>query len=510
MKNFKKYLGVLVIMACALLIVPNKVNAEEYGDRFKKVMNEEGKLVVKAPAPKTLDEAWYILNEFPYESVEELFFDYCDATYSKCKFTDWETSESHELEIEYVYDEKIAEEVEAYVSRIPTDIEYFSVKDLEIVNYWLNKVSNEEGLDQYSGELKQYLNYNNIEFFVENRMGGFSDFYDFRGGIGMFSYNGDLYKVNTIGTKLEYVLYVPTDTENMDTAKIAALKQRIKEYANVDVEIAVGGNAGDWLQNYVEECRLSRIQISSYNPNLVQELSQMTWEEYYNSDHFEDEREWISFMENYKDDNYYIMKINGEEYNIIIARDSSKMINPTHKTADLETKITVSTKDSSVPLDTYITSKKVDNQTIKDKIGTENYVSYDIKLYSNAKDANITQLENGLFEVSIPVPGSLNGKELIVYYEASDGKLEEHEVTIKDGYAVFTTNHFSEYTLAEKITADSNNTNSENNNTTVDNNGTETEENPKTYDGIMNWAILGFVSMSGIVGTVIYRKKQNI
>lgn len=236
----------------------------------------------------------------------------------------------------------------------------------------------------------------------------------------------------------------------------------------------------------------------------------MTWEEFYNSEHFEDEREWISFMENYKNDNYYVMKINGEEYNIIIARDSSKMINPTHKTADLETKITVSTKDSSLPLDTYITSKKVDNQTIKDKIGTENYVSYDIKLYSNAKDANITQLENGLFEVSIPVPGSLNGKELIVYYEASDGKLEEHEVTIKDGYAVFTTNHFSEYTLAEKITADSNNTNSENNNTTVDNNGTETEENPKTYDGIMNWAILGFVSMSGIVGTVIYRKKQNI
>ena len=39
---------------------------------------------------------------------------------------------------------------------------------------------------------------------------------------------------------------------------------------------------------------------------------------------------------------------------------------------------------------------------------------------------------------------------------------------------------------------------------------TVTEENPKTYDGIMNWAILGFVSMSGIVGTVIYRKKQNI
>ena len=33
-------------------------------------------------------------------------------------------------------------------------------------------------------------------------------------------------------------------------------------------------------------------------------------------------------------------------------------------------------------------------------------------------------------------------------------------------------------------------------------------ENPQTYDGIVAWIILGLVSMGGIVGTIVYRKKK--
>ena len=36
------------------------------------------------------------------------------------------------------------------------------------------------------------------------------------------------------------------------------------------------------------------------------------------------------------------------------------------------------------------------------------------------------------------------------YQVKGTGEKEEHDVTIKDGYAVFTTDHFSIYTLAEK------------------------------------------------------------
>lgn len=43
----------------------------------------------------------------------------------------------------------------------------------------------------------------------------------------------------------------------------------------------------------------------------------------------------------------------------------------------------------------------------------------------------------------------------------------------------------------------------------MDNNQT-TIKNPQAYDGIMTWIILGLISMSGIVGTIVYSKKQNI
>lgn len=35
-------------------------------------------------------------------------------------------------------------------------------------------------------------------------------------------------------------------------------------------------------------------------------------------------------------------------------------------------------------------------------------------------------------------------------------------------------------------------------------------KNPQTYDGIMTWIVIGLVSVSGIVGTIVYRKKKNI
>ena len=60
------------------------------------------------------------------------------------------------------------------------------------------------------------------------------------------------------------------------------------------------------------------------------------------------------------------------------------------------------------------------------------------------------ELEDGSFEVRIPLSEKLKGKDLVAYYVDDNGNKEEHEVTIKDGYAVFNTNHFSTYTLAEK------------------------------------------------------------
>lgn len=160
-------------------------------------------------------------------------------------------------------------------------------------------------------------------------------------------------------------------------------------------------------------------------------------------------------------------------------------------------------KNSNIPLDTSLTVKNVNDSSIKGKIGTENYKSYDISLYSNAKGTKIEKLENGKFTVKIPVPTELNGKELVVYYIKTTGEKEEHEVTIKDGYAVFTTDHFSTYTLAEKV---SNTETTTETSTTTETTTTEKDETPKTgtIDIISYVLVVIFIST---VGIIILKKK---
>lgn len=55
-----------------------------------------------------------------------------------------------------------------------------------------------------------------------------------------------------------------------------------------------------------------------------------------------------------------------------------------------------------------------------------------------------------------------------------------------------------------------NNNNASSNNSNTNSNSSITEKNPQTYDGIMTWIVIGLVSVSGIVGTIVYKKKQNI
>jgi hypothetical protein len=58
-------------------------------------------------------------------------------------------------------------------------------------------------------------------------------------------------------------------------------------------------------------------------------------------------------------------------------------------------------------------------------------------------------LSNGQFEVRIPISEKFKGKNLIVYYVNDNGDIDEHKVSIKENFAVFNTDHFSIYTLAE-------------------------------------------------------------
>ena len=75
---------------------------------------------------------------------------------------------------------------------------------------------------------------------------------------------------------------------------------------------------------------------------------------------------------------------------------------------------------------------------------------FDLKLYSNAQNKYIKKLDNRTFEVRIPINNKLKNKKLVVYYVDENNNKQVYDVTIKDEYAIFNTNHFSIYTLAEK------------------------------------------------------------
>ena len=114
---------------------------------------------------------------------------------------------------------------------------------------------------------------------------------------------------------------------------------------------------------------------------------------------------------------------------------------------------------------------------------------YDINVVDGRQ---VVPMEDGEFTISISIPESMQKFDTYkVFYIDNDGKIAETlDAKLENGKVVFTTTHLSTYGVLGY-------------NNVI-------EENPKTYDGITTWIILGLISMSGIVGTSIYRKKQNI
>ena len=110
------------------------------------------------------------------------------------------------------------------------------------------------------------------------------------------------------------------------------------------------------------------------------------------------------------------------------------------------------------------------------------------------KNDYISKLDNGSFEVSIPVPETLKNKKLSAYYIQDNGTIEEYPAEIKNGNVVFTTTHFSIYTIAE----------SGKGKTVID------EKNPATFDGITNYIFIGVISLVGLCIGVISLKKEKL
>ena len=325
---------------------------------------------------------------------------------------------------------------------------------------------------KYSKDLRNLTDGTNISLLLDIKAGiqGKDMMYENAFGPMAFVYNGYVYGMKEQqGIHLKRVIYIPESTLDNKEAYIEAAQKRIDEYLGKkgEVEVSYGG-------------LLSSIQDPDHLDPLV--LTSST------------------------DGNYYNVKVKGKTYMFYIMKgEASKLVTPTYLASDIKTDITVTSKDSSIPLDTSLNINVVNNDNIKNLLGTDNYKAYDIKLYSDAKGASIEKLENGKFRVSIPVNSSLNGKEVTVYYMNSENKLEEYATVVENNIATFETNHFSTYILAEKANA-LNETNASGENTNAE---SENTINPPTGDNILVYYIALIVSVVLLTVAIIRNRRLN-
>lgn len=469
---------------------------ENYGDLFNKVA-PNGIFEVKAITPTNdIERSNYVyshlLNLYPAGNVTGDLSN-CDSSNTKCTLTIYEDDNGEEHEVSVKWQETNSETkkaIDSYIKQIESNrpttnggIITYELSDLNKINY-LNHMKFESYPDhflymhqaiKYSPEAKMLLGNNNYDHLLIRKAVN-DEAKIFLWGYGTFTlcHNGIAYGVID-NTLLNYknVIYIPEDTENTKEAYIAAAKKRIDEYlGNTNSKIEVAGKRDEY-KCLGDECY-------SFSFSKLGDESKMG-------------------------DYYYNVTIGDVTEEFVIVRDSSKIETPSNDTKDINTNITVSSTSSEVPLDTIIKVQIVDtvsevfnkiNEVLKLEDKQEVQV-YDIKLFSESSNKYITKLGNGEFKVSVPIKDSLKGKELVAYYVNDNNEKEVHEVTVVDGIAIFTTNHFSIYTIAEKEKNEKEPEDSIN------------EQIPPTGDNIITYVAIGMIGLIGLGTGMVLIKKEN-
>lgn len=574
MKNFKKLLGVFVLVMVITLCVPNGVNASEKTDEYIRKISPDGKnIVIKSVVPKDGMEADFLMNGIVGKYIDPQdyeFYAWCEGDdfktcivelWSDDYKTEWDSTlgkdvvisgekASYTLNATYDVPTNEVSIVNNYISKLK-NIEldevndWYMLEDLSLINYYLTSTKSElwnrsapGRASKFVKELNDITDGSDLNFYLEARMGSQDETLMYESAFGpMTIFYGDYaYAFKEAGLYLKRVIYIPENTANTKEAFIEAAQKRIDDYLGEDNEVTV--SYGGLLSSLEEGSEDTELPITS-------------------------------------DGNYYNIKVLGRTYKFYIVKaNNEKLVEPTYSAKNIGTDISITSDSGRVPLDTKINATKVTSGTEYERIlgilDLEDNVTYDVRLYSEATEDYITKLEDGTFEVKIPVPENLKDKDLkdlMVYYVNEEGKTEKYPVEAKDDYVIFTTTHFSIYTLGYKntteepvkVTFDANGGKFGNENTYTINDWTaelydslikptrkgytfkgyftaktggtkfemilneagiennsiyyaqweKEEENPKTFDGIKNSILIGSISLIILISATIYLTKRN-
>ena len=184
--------------------------------------NSEKIYTFNSVQPKNIDEFYGICDDQNLLSglmINEQDF---NSDFTKCKATDSNLGIIYSnVNFVYNYDKNIKKEIDDIIKKIPNEKNSFLIKDLELVNYWVNKGQ----INYYSSELMSYLAYKNFEI----TFGAGDDSYVTTKmfGVANFIYDGTIYYINPqmeIGG--EHVIYVPTNTEKIKSNESCSRKNR--------------------------------------------------------------------------------------------------------------------------------------------------------------------------------------------------------------------------------------------------------------------------------------------
>lgn len=451
---------------------------------LKNVISNEKVFNVKSIEPN--DDNYFVLFE-DIEINNDLSIQNCNETYTKCSAIDFSGNYYSNVIINYVYDKNTKNAVDKIVSKL--EERTYNISDLELVSYWLNGGS----ILYYSNDLMSDLGYKNFEnLSFDVRAGDNNLFYTVEAGILKFIYNDTIYYMaDFVEVDGKNIIYVEDNISSNDLMKSA--QTRIDNYFGKNrVTLTDEGILEEFLNSYVLDNKKTIDEMYDLNESMKNSPLYVakTKEEIINELKEELRRMLSDILE--ENEHIYKVTIGDNVYYTLIRSNSSKMVETTYRTSDVLTDISISSSNKTIPYDALVNVKKItDGETYKkilDILKLTDSEMYDLKLFSKSLDNYVSKLVNGSFEVKIPIKDEYKNKNLVAYYVDDNGKVTEYDVSVKDGYAIFNTNHFSIYTL-----------------------GVKNINNPQTGDNIINSVILAFVSvicLSGI-GIYFYKNKRS-
>ncbi len=562
MNKFKKVCSFLLVFITLLSITPATIFAIDEGSKISEEFStflQDGKLVLNFAKPNSKDDDYANLLAFYYEDAqfageEPMYYLTLHDNNGNLAFSDdlskisiglWKSGEMEELErhtvdVVWNYDEDVLEKAQTILQKIPAD-STFCLSDLEFVNYLAHTPSEyswEISMLDYSGELKAITENTNFNFKMDVNRGGGSAFHDEHGGIFRMFYRDTTYFLSTdmINMRSDYVIYVPESTPDDRVSIMEAAQKRVDDYIGKG-KITITDNGETVTQYYQNEINNFNLQISDLQQELIEtkslldaeqakdptmqdldlisELSTQIFLKESNLEQLKNYRDSIveeydrvrqeEHVKNAIGDYVFSVSVNGKEdvYHFVVNKDDSKLTVPTYESVDAKTDVSASTDSSEVPLDTVIKVEKIthgeEHERICGTLEIKDGEIFDIKLHSGSLDDYITELKNGKFKVRLPIKNEYEGKELVVYYVDANGNKTKYNVTVKNNFAFFETDHFSIYTLTTVS-----------DNTPTPPNTSDDVISPNTGDNsnITLLFMMLFISLIGLIGIYYVGKKK--